>query len=241
MPDGSTNPGPQVHLRDLFALLFAALCGLLLGVAAAPTVLPMLGFAGFANYLEPRAESLGSSPAARGNRPPIVTHPIGAAIPSRVSNNRPPSSHTLPRLSHANKPRSVNGRVHAAANAGETPAPPLLAWLDSRTLFALAVLALGIVVWLRRDLFAMLLCRWAKDPRQWHGTAAAGVVNAKCVLYFEGNAYRLGAEFFTQAVEVRYSPLFVRINMRGSDRALVVPRRLPRLTARGSLKRQAAS
>jgi hypothetical protein len=135
----------------------------------------------------------------------------------------------------------VNGRAHVAPAAGAASASPLFAWFDNRTLFGLAVLALGIVVWLRRDLFAVLLCRWAKDPRQWRGVPAAGLVNAKCVLYFEGNAYRLGAEFFAQAVEVRYSPLFVRINMRGSNRAIVVPRRLPHIAARGSLKRQAAS
>jgi hypothetical protein len=240
MPDGSANPGAHIHFRDLFALLFAALCGLLLGVAAAPTVLPMLGFAGFANYVEPR-ESLGSGPAARGNHQPLATHAISAARPSRLANNRPPSSHALPRPSVANRSRLVNERVHAATNAGAASTSPLFAWFDNRTLFALAVLALGVVVWLRRDLFAMLLCRWAKDPSQWRGVPAAGLVNAKCVLYFEGNAYRLGAEFFAQAVEVRYSPLFVRINMRGSNRAIVVPRRLPHIAARGSLKRQAAS
>lgn len=241
MLDGRANPGPQIHFRDLFALLFAALCGLLLGIAAAPSVLPMLGFAAFSNYVEPRAESLGSNPAARGNRPLLVRHAIGAAVPSRVPNTQQPSNHTPPRPSRAARPLSANAGEHAGANAVKAPAPPLFGWLDSKTLFGLALLALGIVVWLRRDLFAMLLCRWAKDPRQWRGVPAAGLVNAKCVLYFEGNAYRLGAEFFAQAVEVRYSPLFVRINMRGSDRSIVVPRRLPHIAARGSLKRQAAS
>jgi hypothetical protein len=61
------------------------------------------------------------------------------------------------------------------------------------------------------------------------------------VLHLEGNTYQLGAEFFTQAVEVRFSPLFVRINARGSDRAIILPRRMPRLApTRSSTRRVAA-
>jgi len=104
------------------------------------------------------------------------------------------------------------------------------------------MLFLVLVLWLRRDIFAVLLCRLAKDPRQWRGMAEPAIVNAQCVLQFEGNAYRLGAEFFTQAVEVRYSPLFVRINMRGSDRSIILPRRVPKLApGRRTTKRRAAA
>lgn len=242
MPDESANPEAQVHLRDLFALLFAALCGLLLGVAAAPTVLPMLGFAGFAQYVEPRAESLASKSTARTRHAPVPAEATGVAVSSQVSGRRSPSSQRPPHPSPSNRTLALNARARAAAVAAEAsaPAPPLLAWLDSRTLFGLALFALAVVVWLRRDMFAVLMCRWAKDPRQWRGAPAPAVVNAKCVLYFEGNAYRLGAEFFSQAVEVRYSPLFVRINMRGSDRAIVMPRRVPRITSAGSLRRRAS-
>ncbi|MBV8082610.1 MAG: hypothetical protein JOY86_06465, partial [Candidatus Eremiobacteraeota bacterium] len=111
--------------------------------------------------------------------------------------------------------------------------PPLLslrtlAAVPLQSMVALAVLLLILILWLRRDMFAVLLCRMAKDPRQWRGRPAAALVNARCVLYLEGNAYRLGSEFFAQAVEVRYSPLFVRINVKGSNHALVVPRRMPK-------------
>jgi len=124
------------------------------------------------------------------------------------------------------------------ANARAQYAATAIPWFELNSLFGFALLILAFDLWLRRDLLAAILCRWAKDPRGWRGKPEAGVVNARCVLYFEGNAYRLGAEFFTQSVEVRYSPLFLRINVRGSDRSLVVPRRLPRVAA-GLLKRKA--
>ncbi|HEV2908600.1 MAG TPA: hypothetical protein VGX02_04935 [Candidatus Eremiobacteraceae bacterium] len=60
-------------------------------------------------------------------------------------------------------------------------------------------------------------------------------------MHLEGNAYQLGAEFFTQAVEVRFSPLFVRINARGSDRAIILPRRMPRIAQAGSATRRIAT
>lgn len=232
MPGGNVNGGLHVELRDLFALLFAALCGLLLGVAAAPALLPMLGFAAFAPSVESRVAIQRSNHL--GNRTSNISHPAGIATPpSQVSGNPLPSNRSLSRASSS---------VSQPARPGVTPPLPLFSSLQLETLYGLGLLALVVVLWLRRDMFAVLLCRLAKDPRQWRGTPAVALVNAKCVLNIEGNSYRLGAEFFTQAVEVRYSPLFVRINVRGSDRAIIVPRRLPRLAAaRRSLKRRAAA
>lgn len=231
MPGGNANGGPQVELRDLFALLFAALCGLLLGVAAAPALLPMLGFAAFAPSVESRVVI--QRPNLQGNRTPNVGHAVSVATPpSQVSANRLPS----------NRPRSNQSFSVTPAHTPVSSPVPSFSSLQLKTLYGLGLLALVVVLWLRRDMFAVLLCRWAKDPRQWRGTPATALVNAKCVVYIEGNAYRLGAEFFTQAVEVRYSPLFVRINVRGSDRAIIVPRRMPRLAAaRRSARRRAAS
>jgi hypothetical protein len=113
--------------------------------------------------------------------------------------------------------------------------------LETISLFGLALLAFIFVIWLRRDMFTVLLCRWARDPRQWRSSAAPALTNARCVLHLEGNAYQLGAEFFTQAVEVRFSPLFVRINARGSDRAIILPRRMPRIAQAGSATRRIAT
>jgi hypothetical protein len=232
MPGSNASGGPQVELRDVFALLFAALCGLLLGVAAAPTLLPMLGFAGFAPYVESHRDAERAS--LQVNRSARVTPAVSATpLPTHVASNPLTTNRLL-----FNRPPSVNQPVRTGLPSPSTISPSLAL----QTLFGFGLLALAIVLWLRRDMFAVLLCRWAKDPRQWRGTAEAALVNAKCVLYLEGNAYRLGAEFFTQAVEVRYSPLFVRINARGSDRAIIVPRRMPRLAAaRRSSRRRAAS
>jgi hypothetical protein len=233
MPGGNAGGEPQVQLQEIFGLLFAVLCGLLLGLAAAPSILPMLGFAGFTQSVEP-----GTAVQAfnlHGKHVPTVGHAASAnARPSHGSNARLPSSR-------------LRSRYAAAANTA--PSTDIVSTVRSFLLFqptllyGFGLLALAMVLWLRRDMFAVFLCRWAKDPRQWRDEATPAVVNARCVLHLEGNSYQLGAEFFTQAVEVRISPLFVRVNARGSERAIVLPRRMPRLatTGRSSTRRAAAS
>src|ERR1022692_4800388 len=130
MPGGNADGGPQVELRDLLALLFAALCGLLLGVAAAPTVLPMLGFAAFAPYVESRAGI-----HLQRNRTPEVGHAVAAtALPSQVSRNRLPSNRAL-----SHRPRS--GKQPAPP---EVTSPPLAFLFQPNTLFALGLLALAV-------------------------------------------------------------------------------------------------
>src|SRR5215472_7709565 len=234
MPEPSGNGASGILLRDIFALLFAVVCGVLLGIAAAPIVLPKLGFAGFSQYVEPRTAAHAPSTSAQANRAAPIRPSTSPVTPQpRISQNR------VPIARQSSRKLAVNGAI-SKANARPEYATPPIPWFEINSLFGLALLVLAFVLWLRRDLFAAMLCRWAKDPRGWRGKAEAGIVNARCVLYFEGNAYRLGAEFFTQSVEVRYTPLFLRINVRGSDRALVVPRRLPHVAA-GLLKRRASA
>jgi hypothetical protein len=193
MPAG--NGETQVQWREVFGLLFAVLCGLLLGLAAAPALLPKLGFAG----------------------PEVASF-------TQIQRHNPRANH-VPKVRHAVNSGAL--RVHVASD-------------QSAASRLLAVLALIGMIWLRRDMFTVLLCRWARDPRQWRSSAAPALTNARCVLHLEGNAYQLGAEFFTQAVEVRFSPLFVRINARGSDRAIILPRRMPRIAPPGSATRRVA-
>lgn len=222
MPDENGRGEPQVQWREVIGLLFAVLCGLLLGLAAAPALLPMLGFAG----PDVTAIQQFHRHNPRGNHIPKISHAI----------------ETSAQRSHAGN-QSAATRLLALRRlaVGNAPTAPFLNF-QTITLFGLALLALIGMVWLRRDMFTRLLCRWAKDPRQWRGTAAPALTNARCVLHLEGNTYQLGAEFFTQAVEVRFSPLFVRINARGSDRVIILPRRMPRLApARSSTRRVAAN
>ena len=233
MPGGNAGGEPQVQLQEILGLLFAVLCGLMLGLAAAPSILPMLGFSGFAPYVEPGTAIQGSN--LHGKHVPTVGHVARASA----------------RQSHASAAqlrghRSLANRFASASDATNTDIiSQVRAFLtfQPNLLYGFGLLALAMVLWLRRDMFAVFLCRWAKDPRQWRDTATPAVVNARCILHLEGNAYQLGAEFFTQAVEVRISPLFVRVNARGSDRAIVLPRRMPRLAASGrsSTRRAAAS
>jgi len=232
MPGRNAGGEPQVQLQEIFGLLFAVLCGLLLGLAAAPAVLPMLGFSGFTPYVEPGTATQGFN--LHGKHIPTVAHvPRAPARQSHASAAQLRSSRIFARRSSS-----------ASGAAGTDIISQVRAFFafQPNLLYAFGLLALVMVLWLRRDMFAVFLCRWAKDPRQWRDAATPAVVNARCVLHLEGNAYQLGAEFFTQAVEVRISPLFVRVNARGSERAIVLPRRMPRLAAAGrSSTRRAAA
>ena len=136
----------------------------------------------------------------------------------------------------------------AAARAGAPDAldwPPAripFPWLAVTTAFGCFLLAIAIVAWLRRDAFVMILCnRLSADPRAWRGTASAAYVDADGVLHFEGNAYRVGAEFFARSVEVRISPLFLRISAPGMTRVVVSPRLLPRPVRRKRERRALAA
>jgi hypothetical protein len=222
MPDGNGRGEPQVQWREVFGLLFAVLCGILLGLAAAPALLPKLGFAGPDVAAIPQI----NRHTRQANHISKVTHAIGSSA----------------RRLHAASVESAASRLLAVRRlAVDTASPAAFLTFQTVSLGGLALLALIGMIWLRRDMFTALLCRWARDPRQWRSSAAPALTNARCVLHLEGNTYQLGAEFFTQAVEVRFSPLFVRINARGSDRAIILPRRMPRLTpARSSTRRVAA-
>ncbi len=223
MPDENGRGEPQVQWREVIGLLFAVLCGLLLGLAAAPALLPKLGFAMLDVTSVPQVHRHNT----RWHHTPQVTHAVGTG------------AHQL----HVASDQSAASRLLAVRRlAVDTGSPALFLTFQTLSLGGLALLALIGMVWLRRDMFTVLLCRWAKDPRQWRSPAAPALTNARCVLHLEGNAYQLGAEFFTQAVEVRFSPLFVRINARGSDRVIILPRRMPRLApARSSTRRVAAN
>ena len=120
-----------------------------------------------------------------------------------------------------------------------TPVFPLRIVL---TLFGMALLAVAIVAWLRRDAFTLRLCAGiADDPRGWRSLAIASYVTPEGVLLLEGNRYRVGPEFFARAVEVQHSALFVRVSAPGLSKAVVLPRRLPRVVARRTPSRRAAS
>ncbi|MBV8281355.1 MAG: hypothetical protein JO347_04740, partial [Candidatus Eremiobacteraeota bacterium] len=107
MPDQSAEGVPQVQVRDVLALLFAVLCGLLLGVAAAPSILPKLGFAVFTPYVvETRsrlqAEHQRAASAPTTNVATSASHPATARTQQSVQ----------PRAAaHAPATRPVSKRV----------------------------------------------------------------------------------------------------------------------------------
>lgn len=249
MPELSADGVPQVQVRDVLALLFAVLCGLMLGIAAAPSILPKLGFAVSTPYVEvhTRAERAHTRPsvAANANPPAVVQHPATPRVqPAQAQRPQPQPSGTrasIKRVASTRLARLLAGRKSETNQAQPPFSLPALSTIPLQTLFALAIFLFLLVLWLRRDMFVALLCRLAKDPRQWRGSPSSALVNARCILYLEGNTYRLGSEFFAQAVEVRYSPLFIRVNMKGSKHAIVVPRRMPKQLARSKQPRDTAA
>jgi hypothetical protein len=238
MPEISADTVPQIQVRDVLALLFAVLCGLMLGIAAAPSILPKLGFAVSTPYVEvhTRAEraQVRTAAAPPAAVPAPAQHPAQARVlPTQAP--RPQEHGTRLSLKHAASTRLARLLAFRRSEANQAQPPfslPTLSTIPLQTLFALGIFLFLLVLWLRRDMFVGLLCRLAKDPRQWRGAPSSALVNARCVLYLEGNTYRLGSEFFAQAVEVRYSPLFIRVNMKGSKHAIIVPRRMPKQIAR---------
>ncbi|HME81920.1 MAG TPA: hypothetical protein VKF82_07565 [Candidatus Eremiobacteraceae bacterium] len=134
----------------------------------------------------------------------------------------------------------VSAPVVPAGASGAVSAP--FPWSRVLGAFGLMALAVAIVAWLRRDAFSMRLCdRATRDPRGWKAIASAAYVGPDGVLTLEGNHYRVGPEFFARAVEVQHSALFVRVSAPGVSRAMVLPRRLPRIAARPERARRATA
>ena len=138
----------------------------------------------------------------------------------------------------ASAPARAGAPDARASPRAEVPFP----WLAVSTAFGCFLLAIAIVAWLRRDAFVTVLSkRLSADPRAWRRTAAAAYVDADGVLHFEGNAYRVGAEFFARSVEVGLSPLFLRVSAPGMTTAVVLPRLLPRPVLRKRARRALAA
>ncbi len=125
----------------------------------------------------------------------------------------------------------TTGRVNSTAPAimEMRPAPPFPSRLVL-TFFGLMLLAVAMVAWLRRDAFTSRLCaRASPDARGWRTSSAAAYVTPDGIVRIEGNDYHVGPEFFARAVEVSFSALFLRVSAPGLSRAVVLPRRLPRI------------
>ncbi len=123
------------------------------------------------------------------------------------------------------QPPPVPTTHEAGAPVTPTPSP----WRPFTALFALLALALGFVVWSRRDaLVAGLSRRLAADPRAWRREGVDLFVSPEGILYFEGRRYRVGAEFFASTALVQSSPLFIRVSAPNVPRAVVMARKFPR-------------
>ena len=139
------------------------------------------------------------------------------------------------------RPVTSVSAADASVRAPDTAAPPF-PWTRMLGAFGLMALAVAIVAWLRRDAFSMRLCdQAARDPRGWKTLACAAYVGSDGVLTLEGNRYRVGAEFYSRAVEVQHSALFVRVSAPGVSKAVVLPRRLPRVAVRPERTRRATA
>ena len=132
--------------------------------------------------------------------------------------------------------RTVSGPAVGASAPSTITAPPAampFPWLSVLTSFGSLFLAIAIVAWLRRDAFSMSLCRYVTaDGRAWRSSGTAAFVDSDGILHFEGNVYRVGADFFARSVEVQLSPLFLRVSAPGISKAVVLPRLLPRQASR---------
>lgn len=126
----------------------------------------------------------------------------------------------------------------AVVAAATTPSP----WRPFGALFALLVLALGIVAWTRRDaLTEHLSQRLATDPRAWRTEGVSLFVSPEGVLIFEGRPYRVGAAFFNRMALVQSSPLFIRVSAPDVPRVMILARKFPLpINLRASTKRSAA-
>jgi type II secretory pathway pseudopilin PulG len=109
-------------------------------------------------------------------------------------------------------------------------------WGFAIVLFALAV---GVVIWLRRDTFVERVAHsLAGDPRAWRRAGMNIFVSPEGVLTFEGRRYRVGSVFFNRPVLIQTSPLFVRVSAPGESRTLILARKFPRPAA---VQRRAAT
>jgi Tfp pilus assembly protein PilV len=138
---------------------------------------------------------------------------------------------------------AVGGRMNSTApSIEEIRPPPVFPSQLVLTFFGLMLLAVAIVAWLRRDAFTSRLCAHASpDARGWRTSAAAAYVTPDGIVRIEGNDYHVGPEFFARAVEVSFSALFLRVSAPGLSRAIVLPRRLPRIGAQPRRRRAASA
>jgi hypothetical protein len=113
---------------------------------------------------------------------------------------------------------------HSDAVSVAAPSP----WRPFSALFALFAIALGCVVWARRDaLIAGLSRRLADDSRAWRHEGINLFVSPEGVLWFEGRPYRVGVAFFARTALVQSSPLFIRVSAPQVPRAVVLARKFP--------------
>ncbi len=130
---------------------------------------------------------------------------------------------------------------------GPTPASPFQpvvsapVWRRFSIVFALLVIALGIVAWTRRDALAERLARrLSSDPRAWRTVGETVFVSPEGILSYEGRSYRVGAVFHNRVARIQSSPLFIRVSAPGVPRAMVLARKFPRTAPLAPAARRSA-
>lgn len=109
----------------------------------------------------------------------------------------------------------------AAASAASA-----LVWRRFFSMFGFLLIAAAAVAWLWRDALTERLCaKLATDPRRWRGAGSSVFVTSDGVLLFDGQRYRVGAQFYNRVTNVYTSALFLRVAAQGVPTSVVLPRR----------------
>jgi prepilin-type N-terminal cleavage/methylation domain-containing protein len=99
-----------------------------------------------------------------------------------------------------------------------------------RVMVAIALCALLVVLWLRRDAFMERIGRrLAQDPRAWQPVGDTVFVSAEGMLRFQGCTYRVGPLFYNRPVVVHMSPLFIKASAPGESRTVILARKFSAL------------
>ncbi len=138
-----------------------------------------------------------------------------------------------------NRPAGSAAKTDISPRQIASPAPGT--WLRFSFLFALLAACLGFVAWLYRDaLTDRLANKLVRDPRAWRYEGTDYFVSPDGVLFFSGNPYRVGPNFYNRAVTVQSSPLFIRISAKEVPRVLVLARKFAFAKRNGAFSKRYA-
>jgi len=161
----------------------------------------------------------------------ISDYRVGAVAPESAPNLSAPAN----AVAEPSTAEPSLAALHPLATADTSAA-----WSRFAGACELLFLAVLCVAWLRRDAFIASACsRLARDPRAFKTVGTSVFVSPEGILFFDGCSYRVGAEYYGLPALVQTSALFLRVSVKDSSRALVVPRKFRPIHRFGPLRRPA--